>query len=894
MLPAGENALEVEFTPYSNGNYYAPVFDSVTLEVTPAPLTITANDATSVYGSTPVLDGVTYSGFVNGDKAASLTTQPSVSTTATSASPVGTYPTTASGAVDPNYTITYAPGTLTVTQAALTITANDATSVYGSTPVLDGVTYSGFVNGDKAASLTTQPGVSTTATSASPVGTYPTTASGAVDPNYTITYAPGTLTVTQAALTITANDATSVYGSTPVLDGVTYSGFVNGDKAASLTTQPGVSTTATSASPVGTYPTTASGAVDPNYTITYAPGTLTVTQAALTITANDATSVYGSTPVLDGVTYSGFVNGDKAASLTTQPGVSTTATSASPVGTYPTTASGAVDPNYTITYAPGTLTVTQAALTITANDATSVYGSTPVLDGVTYSGFVNGDKAASLTTQPGVSTTATSASPVGTYPTTASGAVDPNYTITYAPGTLTVTQAALTITANDATSVYGSTPVLDGVTYSGFVNGDKAASLTTQPGVSTTATSASPVGTYPTTASGAVDPNYTITYAPGTLTVTQAALTITANDATSVYGSTPVLDGVTYSGFVNGDKAASLTTQPGVSTTATSASPVGTYPTTASGAVDPNYTITYAPGTLTVTQAALTITANNATKAYGAALPTLSVSYSGFVNGDKAASLTTQPGVSTTATSASPVGTYPTTASRAVDPNYTITYAPGTLTVTQAALTITANNATKAYGAALPTLSVSYSGFVNGDKAASLTTQPGVSTTATSASPVGTYPTTASRAVDPNYHFNYVIGTLNVTPAALKITARDATKAYGAALPTLSVSYSGFVNGDTAASLTTQPGVSTTATSASPVGTYPTTASGAVDPNYTITYAPGTLTVTTSKPCWDISDHRLWRCRSQLHLHLRAWHVDHHPGASGDHSKSDHQGVRFC
>src|SRR5271157_4586272 len=263
-----------------------------------------------------------------------------------------------SGAVDPNYTITYAPGTLTVTQAALTITANDVTSVYGSTPVLDGVTYSGFVNGDKADSLTTQPGVSTTATSASPVGTYPTTASGAVDPNYTITYAPGTLTVTQAALTITANDATSVYGSTSVLDGVTYSGFVNGDKADSLTTQPGVSTTATSASPVGTYPTTASGAVDPNYTITYASGTLTVTQAALTITANDATSVYGSTPVLDGVTYSGFVNGDKADSLTTQPGVSTTATSASPVGTYPTTASGAVDPNYTITYAPGTLTVT--------------------------------------------------------------------------------------------------------------------------------------------------------------------------------------------------------------------------------------------------------------------------------------------------------------------------------------------------------------------------------------------------------------------------------------------------------------------------------------------------------------------------------------------------------
>ena len=37
------------------------------------------------------------------------------------------------------------------------------------------------------------------------------------------------------------------------------------------------------------------------------------------------------------------------------------------------------------------------------------------------------------------------------------------------------------------------------------------------------------------------------------------------------------------------------------------------------------------------------------------------------------------------------------------------------LTVKPATLTITANNQTKVYGAALPTLTASYSGFVNGD-----------------------------------------------------------------------------------------------------------------------------------------------------------------------------------
>jgi hypothetical protein len=71
---------------------------------------------------------------------------------------------------------------------------------------------------------------------------------------------------------------------------------------------------------------------------------------------------------------------------------------------------------------------------------------------------------------------------------------------------------------------------------------------------------------------------------------------------------------VSYTGFVNGDTAASLTTPPTVTTTATASSAVGTYPITASGAVDANYTISYSPGTLTVTPVGLTITANNQTR----------------------------------------------------------------------------------------------------------------------------------------------------------------------------------------------------------------------------------------------------------------------------------------
>ena len=257
-------------------------------------------------------------------------------------------------------------------------------------------------------------------------------------------------------------------------------------------------------------------------------------------------------------------------------------------------------------------------------------------------------------------------------------------------------------------------------------------------------------------------------------------------------------------------------------------------------------------GTLTVTAAPLTITANNQTKVYGAALPTLTASYSGFVNGDTSASLTTQPTLTTTATASSHVAgsPYTITASGAVDSDYRISYVAGTLTVTAAPLTITANNQTKVYGAALPTLTASYSGFVNGDTSASLTTQPTLTTTATASSHVAgsPYAITAAGAADTDYTISYVPGTLTVTPAPLTITANNQTKVYGAALPTLTAAYTGLVNGDTPASLTTPVSLSTTATQASHVGSYAITASGAADPDYTISYVAGTLTITLSTP----------------------------------------------
>src|SRR5205807_5252123 len=92
----------------------------------------------------------------------------------------------------------------------------------------------------------------------------------------------------------------------------------------------------------------------------------------------------------------------------------------------------------------------------------------------------------------------------------------------------------------------------------------------------------------------------------------------------------------------------------------------------------------------------------------------------------------------------------------------------------------------------------------------------------------------------------FVNGTLTVTVAPLTITANNTNKVYGAAVPVLTAGYSGFVNGDTIASLTTPAILTTTATAASPVGSYPITPSGASGSNYSIAYLSGTLTVTTA------------------------------------------------
>ncbi len=80
-------------------------------------------------------------------------------------------------------------------------------------------------------------------------------------------------------------------------------------------------------------------------------------------------------------------------------------------------------------------------------------------------------------------------------------------------------------------------------------------------------------------------------------------------------------------------------------------------------------------------------------------------------------------------------------------------------------LTVTSNNVSRKTGQDNPLLSLSYSGFVDGDNESVLNTQPSKICAANSASPAGTYDIVPYGAQDNKYDFVYIPGKLTVTAA---------------------------------------------------------------------------------------------------------------------------------
>lgn len=110
----------------------------------------------------------------------------------------------------------------------------------------------------------------------------------------------------------------------------------------------------------------------------------------------------------------------------------------------------------------------------------------------------------------------------------------------------------------------------------------------------------------------------------------------------------------------------------------------GNYTLTASAAG-----VTSATADLNAAKATLTVTANNAARAFGSANPAFTYTVTGFVNGDTSTVLAGAPSLTTAANTTSAPGSYPISIATGTlaATNYSFTFANGTLIVTSAATT---------------------------------------------------------------------------------------------------------------------------------------------------------------------------------------------------------------
>jgi DNA-binding beta-propeller fold protein YncE len=251
VLNAGGQTLSVVFTP-TDGINYSTANGSVSLTVNKAPATVIPDAGTKTYGTSDAVLTGTLSGFLAADNV-SATYSRAVGET------VAGGPYTISATLNPvgvlgNYNIAYNTANFTITKALLTVTASNASMLYGAVPPNLGGTMVGVVAGDGiTASFTTA------ATSSSQPGPYAITPVLS-DPNgklgnYNEVFNDGTLTIgtdtttttvqTSAATVLAQNNVTftakvsgaasTPAGSVSFLDGGTALGTAPLDNTGSAT-----------------------------------------------------------------------------------------------------------------------------------------------------------------------------------------------------------------------------------------------------------------------------------------------------------------------------------------------------------------------------------------------------------------------------------------------------------------------------------------------------------------------------------------------------------------------------------------------------------------------------------------------------------------------------------
>ncbi|WP_171805052.1 MBG domain-containing protein [Paludibacter propionicigenes] len=760
--------------------------------------------------------------------------------------------------------------TFTVDKKSLTVTADNKSKVYdGSVFSPFTVTYSGFISGESVGNLGGTLAYSGTATTATAVGTgYVITPSGLTSSNYAISFVNGTLDITKASQSITFGalsnktygDADFGPGGTSLTSGINAITYVSSNTAVATIVSGQIHIVG-----AGTTTITASQAASADYSAASdVSQSFTVDKKSLTVTADNKSKVYdGSVFSPFTVTYSGFISGESVGNLGGTLAYSGTATTATAVGTgYVITPSGLTSSNYAISFVNGTLDITKASQSITFGalsnktygDADFGPGGTSLTSGINAITYVSSNTAVATIVSGQIHIVG-----AGTTTITASQAASADYSAASdVSQSFTVDKKSLTVTADNKSKVYdGSVFSPFTVTYSGFISGESVGNLGGTLAYSGTATTATAVGIgYVITPSGLTSSNYAISFVNGTLDITKATQSITFGalsnktygDADFGPGATSVTSGINAITYVSSNTAVATIVSGQIHIVG-----AGTTTITASQAASADYSAASdVSQSFTVDKKSLTVTADNKSKVYdGSVFSPFTVTYSGFISGESVGNLGGTLAYSGTATTATAVGTgYVITPSGLTSSNYAISFVNGTLDITKATQSITFGAlSNKTYGdadfgpgATSVTSGINAITYVSSNTAVATIVSGQIHIVG-----AGTTTITASQAASADYSAaSDVSQSFTVDKKSLTVTADNKSKVYdGSVFSPFTVTYSGFISGESVGNLGGTLAYSGTATTATAVGTgYVITPSGLTSSNYAISFVNGTLDIT--------------------------------------------------
>ncbi|WP_303733212.1 MBG domain-containing protein [Fibrobacter succinogenes] len=587
-------------------------------KIAKAPLMVIAKDKSIIYGDKPANAGVEYSGFVSVDNENSLSGSIVFSYDYAQYDKVGEYAIMPSGLESNNYEIEFVAGKLTVEPKEISIAWDDKETsfTYNGKAQAPNATAGGLLNNDECNIIID---------SAMNVGKYSAEAIDLTNKNYKLPEnrdGPD-FEITKAPLTVTAKNATIAYGDEPSNAGVEYSGFVGDDNENDLNDSIVFNYDYAQFDKVGKYVIIPGGLSSDNYDITFVKGELTVEPKEISIAWSDASLTYNGSEQIPMATANGVENSDEC--------IFTMTGAATKVGKYTAKVTDLSNENYKLpaTGLEQAFEITKAPLKITALNDTIVYGDEPASAGIAYDGFVGKETSNVLTGELAFEINYKQYGDAGEYAITPSGLTADNYEIEFVAGKLTVEPKAVSIAWGQSSFAYNGAAQVPTATAEGLLNSDKCGL--------TVAGAATNVGKYTATVTGLNNRNYKLpaTGLEQSFEIAKIPLTVTAKNATIVYGDEPSNAGVEFSGFVGEDNEKSLNGSLIYSYDYKQYGDVGEYTITPSGLTADNYEIEFVAGKLSVEPKAVSIAWGKSSFAYNGAAQVPTATAEGLVNSDK-------------------------------------------------------------------------------------------------------------------------------------------------------------------------------------------------------------------------------------------------------------------